>query len=148
MGVKETDTRKRRSHRWIWIASAVSTLLLLPAGCVAWAAYSFSESTREQPVDCGKALDYAWATLPRSARDAHCTAMHWQDTYVEAQFRMPAAEVAGWVAGSYPAAQASSYEEGLHVSYPPKAGWAYEVGIHVRYEGGDTALVRVTAYDS
>ncbi|MEU7029319.1 hypothetical protein AB0A60_21870 [Streptomyces sp. NPDC046275] len=142
------DTKRRLDRPWIRITLGLTGLLLLPAGCAGLAAYSFSQAGEPAPVDCAEAVAFAHATLPGSARDAHCTEMRWRDTYIEIGFAMPAAEAAGWVAGTFPAAEASSSEEGLHASYPPEAGKAYEVGIHVRYEGGDTALVRVVAYDS
>ncbi|MFF8599459.1 hypothetical protein ACF065_26370 [Streptomyces sp. NPDC015232] len=141
------DTKRRLDRPWIWITLGLAALLILPAGCAGLAAYSFSQAGEPWPVDCEDAMDFAFASLPGSARDAHCTEMHWMDTHIEIEFEMPAAEAAGWVAGTFPAAEASSSGEGLHASYPPEAGKAYEVGIHVRYEGGDTALVRVVAYD-
>lgn len=139
---------KRVSRRWIWITVGLTALLLLPAGCAGLAAYSFSQAGKPRPVDCDDAMDFAYATMPRSARDAHCTEMHWMDTHVEIEFEMPAAEAAGWVAGTYPSAEVSEGGRAFHTSYELQtAEDAYEVGVHVRYEGGDTTLVRVTAYD-
>ncbi|MFJ7063998.1 hypothetical protein [Streptomyces sp. NPDC101115] len=144
MGVKQ----RKRSRRW-WVGITVGLFVCcgLPVSCVAWGAYSFSEAGRPQPVDCGEALAYGYAVLPVSARDATCTYAHWQDSYVEAEFRMPADEVAGWLEATYPAATVSEGGRRHHVGFAPASGKAHEVGVTVTDEGGGTAHVRFVAYD-
>ncbi|MFD0367303.1 hypothetical protein [Streptomyces sp. NPDC059071] len=141
--------QRKRSRRW-WVGITVGLFVCcgLPVSCAAWGAYSFSEAGKPQPVDCAEALAYAYAVLPVSARDAHCTYAHWQDSYVEAEFRMPADEVAGWLTATYPTATVSEGGRRHHVEFAPVSGKAYEAGVTVTDEGGGTALVRVFAHDS
>ncbi|MEV3989981.1 hypothetical protein AB0J57_13860 [Streptomyces sp. NPDC049837] len=139
--------RSLRARRWTWIGLAV-VLLGLPGGCVIWGAYAWSEAGRTQQVPCTDALAFARATLPDTARDARCTAAHWQDTYVTADFRMPRAEAKRWLSATYPAAERSvSCETDLCL----RAEWddadLAAVDVEMTYEDGDTALVRLRAFD-
>ncbi|MET9429153.1 MULTISPECIES: hypothetical protein [unclassified Streptomyces] len=145
---KSGKEEKRRGTRWGWICLALPAVLGLPAGCLAWGAYSLSESGREQPVPCDKAMAYARGALPEGARDARCSGAHWQDTYVRAEFRMERAAAEPWIAKTWPAAEprAGSCDTDLclHAEYGDADLSA--VGLEVTYEDGETALVRLFAH--
>ncbi|MFF8291418.1 hypothetical protein ACF068_19605 [Streptomyces sp. NPDC016309] len=139
--------RSARARRWTWIGLAV-VLLGLPGGCVVWGAYAWSEAGRTQEVACSEALAFARATVPEGARDARCTAAHWQDTYVTADFRVPRAEADGWLSAAYPAARPSpscATDRCVHVEFGDADLAA--VDVRLTYEDGDTALVRLRAFD-
>ncbi|MGW4159865.1 hypothetical protein [Streptomyces sp. NPDC004788] len=142
---------KRVSWKWIGITVGLTALLFLPVGCVVLTGTFFDDVDEPHPTDCAKAMSWAGATLPRSAEGARCTEATWMDTTVEAEFRTPSTEVAGWLAGTYPAVPAEVTPGGLrlHLDYDDTAGasGAYDVLVEVRYEDGDTALVHLTAGD-
>ena len=124
-------------------------VLGVPAGCVAWGAYALSESGREREVPCDKALAFARAALPEGARDARCTGAHWQDTYVTASFRMARAETVPWLSATYPAARrAVSCDTDLCLRAEYGDTDLAAVDVDVTYEDGDTALVRLRAFDT
>ncbi|MFB7371129.1 hypothetical protein ACFC0D_14935 [Streptomyces sp. NPDC056222] len=122
-----------------------------PLALVAWTVWEWRDVGRPQPVDCVKVMAFAEATLPRSAWDARCTAAHWQDTSVDAEFRMPRREVAPWLAGTYPGHEPSEFcdvDLCLNVQYgeTPAPSGAAAVDVKVTYEDGDTALVRLGSF--
>ena len=137
---------RRKSRWWIWLAVGLTVLCGLPVGLVAWWAYSFSEAGRPQTVDCGEAMEFARGRLPEFAEDARCTGMHWQDTSITVDFRMPSAGVVDWLESTYPAAETPvACDEDLC------RGIVFDqtlyVSVQVVYEGGGTALVHLTAFD-
>jgi hypothetical protein len=93
----------RRRHWW-WIAGAalLVTVVAVPVVWLLWGAYTLSESGRSREVPCAEAVSFAGAALPEHAEDARCTTASWLDTHYEARFRMPRAEVAGWLGRHYP----------------------------------------------
>ncbi len=130
----------------------VSFLCGGPLALVAWTVWEWKDVGRAQPVDCTKAMAFAEATLPKSAWDARCTATHWQDTFVDVEFRMPRREVRPWLAGTYPGHEpppSCHADVCLDVGYgePPAPGGAAAVNVKVTYEDGDTALVHLGAFD-
>lgn len=145
---------------WIQIAvSAVGTVVLgVPVAFVVWFMFVWDGPGRSEPTDCAQAMDWAGATLPQTSRDARCTEAIWMDVYDHVEFRMPANEVAGWVAGTWPAGEVETRfcdpgadfcvelgEKEIAWNHGPEQSPA-SVDVSVRYEGGDTALVTVAAF--
>jgi hypothetical protein len=93
-----------RRRRWWWIAGTalLVTAAAAPAVWLVWGAYTLSESGRSREVPCEETISFAGAALPEHAEDAKCTTASWLDTQYEARFRMPRAEVAGWLKRHYP----------------------------------------------
>ncbi|MGW5419603.1 hypothetical protein [Streptomyces sp. NPDC003943] len=147
---------KRRGRRWIWILVGVAVVLSLPLAFLWWAASFWDDVGKPQPVDCAEAMSWAGATLPKSAEDAHCTEATWLDTMVDADFRMPRAEVAEWLAGTWPAARPTADaclgtgDLCLHLEaeedFPQTMGGPAAVDVRVTYENADTALVSVSPF--
>ncbi|MEU1865617.1 hypothetical protein [Streptomyces gardneri] len=137
---------KKKSRWWIWLLVGLTVLCGLPVTMMAWWVYSFGEAGRPQPVDCAEAMDFARGRLPADAEDARCTGMHWQDSYVTVDFRMPRAGVADWLKATYPDAEPDTpCEEDLcrvvdhdQVLY---------VHVKVVYEDDGTGLVHLTSFD-
>ncbi|MGW5419604.1 hypothetical protein [Streptomyces sp. NPDC003943] len=142
---------KRVDWKWIWLTVGLMALLFLPVACVAANQVFWDEVGKPQPADCTEAMSWAGATLPKSAESARCTEATWTDTTVEAEFRMPRGEAAEWLAGTWPSVPAEVTPGGLRLrlDYDDTAGasGAYDIAVDVRYEGGDTALVQLTAGD-
>ncbi|MFJ5827882.1 hypothetical protein [Streptomyces sp. NPDC093089] len=138
--------QKRKSRWWIWLAVGLTVLCGLPVALLAWSAYSFTEAGRQQVVDCGEAMEFARGRLPASAEDARCTGMHWQDSYITVDFRMPRAGVADWLEATYPgAAPDTPCDEDLcrEVDFDQ----VLYVRVKVVYEDGGPALVHLTSFD-
>ncbi|QGZ49726.1 hypothetical protein GPZ77_16295 [Streptomyces sp. QHH-9511] len=145
---------KPRLRTWIWVSVLVTVVCGGPLALLVWGAIAFGQAGDPKPVDCAQAMKWAQATLPKSAREPRCATASWLDTYVTADFRMPRAEVAGWLAGTYPGTEPDKQEfcEAdlcLNVQY----GQAVEphgpvaVDVKVTYEG-ETALVRLRAFNT
>lgn len=149
MGDKVRPVRPRPST-WVWVTVLVSFFCGGPIALVIWAAMAFSEAGKPEPMDCAEAMDWAHATMPKSAEDQHCTVSSWLDTQVKAEFRMPRGEVAGWLAGTYPGGRIRSYcPTDLCVDVqemPPDPGGPAAVNVNVTYEDGGTALVHVMPF--
>ena len=98
-----SEAEGRRRQRW-WIAGAalLVAVVAVPAVWLLWGAYTLTESGRSREVPCGETISFAGAALPEHAEDAKCTTASWLDTQYEATFRMPRAEVAGWLRRHYP----------------------------------------------
>ncbi|MFE7411904.1 hypothetical protein [Streptomyces laurentii] len=158
--------RRRWWPRWsrrTWIqitVSALGTVVLgVPVAFVAWFMFVWEGPGKPQPIDCAQAMDWAGATLPKTSRDARCTEAVWMDVYDHVEFRMPANEAAGWVAGTWPAGEVETRfcdpgvdfcvrlesDEGQIAAYDG-TGAPAGVDVSVRYEGGDTALVTVAPF--
>ncbi|MGW6395225.1 hypothetical protein ACWFR1_33065 [Streptomyces sp. NPDC055103] len=135
-----------RPWTWVWVSAVVTLFCGGPLALLVWGAMAWDDIGRPEPVDCAEAMTFARGALPADATEARCTAAHWQDTTVEAEFRMPRDRVKAWVAGTYPTGEPSyACEQDLcvDVSY----GDALYVHLRVAYEDGVTALVRVEAFD-
>ncbi|MFE5483727.1 hypothetical protein [Streptomyces sp. NPDC056527] len=141
---------KPRPRTWFWVTVLVSFLCGGPIALLVWAGMSFSEAGEPKPMDCGEAMEWAQATMPKSARDPRCTVSNWLDTRVSAKFRMPRGEAAGWVAGTYPGGEVRPYchtDLCVDVREPtPEPGGPVVVNVTVTYEDGDTALVLVMPF--
>jgi hypothetical protein len=117
-----------------------------------WAtAEALEESTAGHEAPCAEALAFAGGTLPSGATDARCTVQSWQDTYYQADFRMPRGEVADWTARNWPALKTRTEfchpeSAALCGSTDSTGGQAHALNITVIYEGADTARVRVEAF--
>ncbi|MER5960981.1 hypothetical protein [Streptomyces sp. NPDC002057] len=138
---------KPRAWTWVWASVAVTVLCGGPVALLAWGAMAWSEIGETKEVDCAEVMTFARGSLPVEAEDAHCTAAHWQDTQATAEFRMPRSAIGGWLRTTYPTGRASfSCEEDrcVDVSFDEML----YVHLRITYEDGDTALVRVTAFDT
>ncbi|WP_411077312.1 hypothetical protein [Streptomyces sp. cmx-10-25] len=137
---------KARPWTWVWATAVMTVVCGGPTALLAWGAMAWDEAGEAKPADCADVMTFARGTLPADARDARCTAAHWQDTRVVAGFRTGRAGVGAWLASTYPAGEpAYSCEVGVCVraSYDE----ALFVDVTIAYEDGDTALVRVEAFD-
>ncbi|MEU9994424.1 hypothetical protein [Streptomyces sp. NPDC050848] len=147
---KKVPPVRPRASTWIWVTALVSIVCGGPLALLVWGAMAWDEMGKPQPMDCAEAMDWANATMPKSARDPHCTVSNWLDTQVNAEFRMPRAEVAGWLAGTYPGGEVRSYcQTDLCVDVqetPPEPGGPAAVNVTVTYEDGGTALVHVMPF--
>ncbi|WP_139140877.1 hypothetical protein [Streptomyces oceani] len=101
-------------------------------------------------VSCSKALSFAHGTLPEDASEADCTRADGIDVFVSGRFRMPRADVRGWLDTHYPQAERrTSCEEDLCLerSYASsETEGAYEVRLTVGYVGADSAHVTLEAF--
>ncbi|MFF0555587.1 hypothetical protein ACH4ZU_29760 [Streptomyces sp. NPDC020472] len=139
------DTKKK-SRWWVWLAVGLVVLCGLPVAFLAWGAYSLTEGSRTQPVDCAKAMEFARGRLPADAEDARCTGTHWQDSYITVDFRMPRAGVADWLRTTYPSGEPPVSCDGdlcRSVDYDQ----VLYVDVKVVYEDGGTALVHLASFD-
>ncbi|MFJ4336958.1 hypothetical protein [Streptomyces sp. NPDC088915] len=136
---------KARPWTWVWATVVMTVVCGGPMALLGWGAMAWSEMGEAKPADCAEVMTFARGTLPADARDARCTLAHFQDTLVEAEFRMDRAGAAAWLTVTYPAGEPSSCEEDVCVraSYDE----ALFVDVTIAYEDGDTALVRVEAFD-
>ncbi|MFH8578974.1 hypothetical protein OHB11_20335 [Streptomyces zaomyceticus] len=144
---KKAGPVKPRAWTWVWVSAAVTVFCGGPVAVLAWGAMAWSEIGESQQVDCSEVMTFARGSLPMSAEDAHCTAAHWQDTLADAEFRMPRSEVGGWLDATYPAGRPSlscEQDRCLDVSFDEML----YVTLRITYEDGDTALVRVRAFDT
>ncbi|WP_225801469.1 hypothetical protein [Streptomyces sp. NK15101] len=139
------DTKKE-SRWWIWLLVGLVALCGLPVTFLAWGAYSISEGGREQPVDCAEAMEFARGRLPAGAEDARCTGMHWQDSYITVDFRMPRTGVADWLKTTYPGGEPPASCD-ADLCLDEDYGQALYVHVKVVYEDGGTALVHLTSFD-
>ncbi|MFE0649997.1 hypothetical protein ACFVZH_15575 [Streptomyces sp. NPDC059534] len=138
---------KPRRWTWLWVLVAVTVFCGGPAAVLAWGAMAWSEIGETKEVDCAEVMTFARGSLPMSAEDARCTAAHWQDTQATAEFRMPRSELGGWLEATYPTGKPPfSCERDLCVDV--SFDELLYVHLRVTYEDGDTALVRVQAFDT
>ncbi|GAA4908667.1 hypothetical protein ACFPM3_12435 [Streptomyces coeruleoprunus] len=146
--LQDRDAARRR-RKWWWIGGATAVLFCgLPGVAVAWGAWAFSRAVEPQQVSCAEAADFARATLPAGARDERCTAASWQDTQVTIEFRMPRDELAGWLDATYPGHEPRpSCEQDLCAGIEIGDADLSSVSVRATYEDGDTALVRLLAFD-
>ncbi|MFF9849455.1 hypothetical protein [Streptomyces litmocidini] len=139
------DTKKT-SRWWIWLVVGLVVVCGLPVAFLAWGAYSLTEGSRTQPVDCGEAMEFARGRLPADAEGARCTGTHWQDSYITVDFRMPRAGVTNWLETTYPGGKPPFSCDGdlcLEVDFDQ----ALYVDVKVVYEDGGTALVHLASFD-
>ncbi|MEU6619467.1 hypothetical protein ABZ926_01560 [Streptomyces litmocidini] len=138
---------KPRPWTWVWVSALVTLFCGGPIAVLVWGAMAWSEIGETKQVDCAEMMTFARGSLPASAGDARCTAAHWQDTRATAEFRMPRAEVAGWLEATYPTGEPAfgcEQDRCVDVSYDE----TLYVHVRVTYEDGVTALVRVEAFDT
>ena len=158
----------RGRNRWWLVAVAAG----LPALVLIWLVTAVVRAaTSDDPlgrgpreVPCAEALEFGGARLPAGAYDTRCTVEVWLDTRYAAEFRMPRAELAGWLGRSYPGAPRRTgfcpgdttdlcvsvgFAEGGGERMPGEAypGFgAHTANVLVDYEGPATALVRFSAF--
>ncbi|MBL1096095.1 hypothetical protein [Streptomyces coffeae] len=150
----ERNPHERESPLWKWLSLGIIALLL---GGALWLVLSV---VLDDPLDntaetsCSGAMSFAGGELPEGVTDEHCTERSWQDVTMEGSFRMPRADVAGWLDSSFPgsrerASSSSASCDGdlcLHIEPLPMDAEAAAADITVVYEGGDTALVHFSAF--
>ncbi|MGW0028225.1 hypothetical protein ACWDXD_00065 [Streptomyces sp. NPDC003314] len=137
---------KARPWTWVWATVVVTVLCGGPLALLARGATAWSEMGRAQRVDCAEAMEFARGTLPADARDARCTAAHFQDTQVEAAFRTDRAGAGAWPAATCPARE-TAYSCEVDVCVRASYDEVLFVDVSIAYEDGETALVRVRAFD-
>ncbi|MER7908920.1 hypothetical protein [Streptomyces sp. NPDC096068] len=149
MGEEQTAKRgpvKARPWTWVWATIVVTVFCGGPTALLAWGATAWDETGKAQPADCAGVMAFARGTLPADARDARCTAAHWQESQVVAEFRTDRAGVGSWLAATYPDGEAPpscARDACRSVEY----GEELSVRVAIAYEDGETALVRVEAFD-
>ncbi|MEU9701503.1 hypothetical protein [Streptomyces sp. NPDC047981] len=137
-----------KAWTWVWVSALVTVLCGGPLALLVWGAMAWSEIGEAKPVDCAEAMEFARGTLPVGAQDPVCTAAHWQDTRVTVEFRMERAAYEPWLAEVYPDREkAPTCEHGFATCARASFGDALFVDLAVAYEDGDTALVRLSAFD-
>ncbi|WP_225838695.1 hypothetical protein [Streptomyces sp. NK08204] len=151
----------RGRTRW----GLVAAVLALPGLLLAWMVVLVVKSALSdyplggapEKVSCAEALSFGGARLPTGAYDTHCTVQAWQDTDYEAGFRMPRADVRGWLKATYlqgPAPGTDLCDEGADLclnlnsdAHPPPDGVdANAVVVNVTYESAGTARVSFSAF--
>ncbi|MEU7070759.1 hypothetical protein AB0B30_08070 [Streptomyces narbonensis] len=138
--------QRPRRRTWIWVSVLATFFCGGPLAFLVWGAMVWDDIGKEKPYDCAEAMAFARGRLPAGAEDARCTERHFQDSFVTADFRMPRAEVAPWLAATYPTGTTEptcKQDLCVDVSYDQ----LLYVDVQVTYEDGDTALVRVEAFD-
>ncbi|MFF6980447.1 hypothetical protein ACFZAV_22700 [Streptomyces sp. NPDC008343] len=146
---------------WPVFAAIVALPGLVIAGLVAlvvmWVVADDPPRSGADTVSCPDALHFGGAELPDGAEVVGaCKTQGFQDIHYSATFRMPRADVPGWLEGTYPDAPAPGtkfcgavdVDLCLDVDAPgghPDAG-AHAVQVRVEYEDADTALVRFAAF--
>ncbi|MFF4170279.1 hypothetical protein [Streptomyces sp. NPDC001744] len=138
---------KRRRRIWIGASALATVVCGGPLALLVWGAMAWDDIGKPEPADCSEVMTFARGRLPADARDARCTAAHWQDTRAVAEFRTGRAVAGAWLAATYPAGKpAPSCEQDVCVD----VAYGQELYVHVRiaYEDGETALVRVEAFDT
>lgn len=148
------------------VAVALAAMGVLIAQVAGGALAGEPGSPREAP--CAEAPAFGGAKLPAGASEARCTVRTWLDTDYEARFRMPRADVPGWLGAAYPDAPLArtpscaldsadicldlglTEGDGNHAGRVPgrtDPGFgASAVQVTVKYEGPDQALVIFTAF--
>ncbi|MGW1539174.1 hypothetical protein ACWCPM_02550 [Streptomyces sp. NPDC002309] len=153
-----------RGHTRWGVFTAIATVPLLIAGTLvaglvaAFVLIDDEEAGGYVPekTDCTRALAFGGAALPEGARTESCTVSRGIDRGYTAVFRMPRADVSGWLAGTYPDAPAPGsvcedadadlcLDLGLSDALPGPAG-AHAVRVAVEHEDARTALVRFSAF--
>ncbi|MFD3941361.1 hypothetical protein [Streptomyces sp. NPDC058579] len=120
-----------------------------PIALLVWGAMAWDEMGEAKPVDCVEAMEFARGSLPAGAQEPVCTAAHWQDTSVTVEFRMERAAYEPWIAAVYPdRTKALTCEHGFAACSRASFDDALFVDVAVAYEDGDTALVRLNAFDT
>ncbi|MFC8789362.1 hypothetical protein [Streptomyces cinereoruber] len=147
MGEEKAPKRKpvkARPWTWVWATAVMTVICGGPLALLAWGAMAWDEIGEAKPADCSDVMTFARGTLPADARDARCTAAHWQDTVAEAEFRTDRA--GAWLAATYPAGEPESFCE-VDVCVRASYDEVLFVDVSIAYEDGGTALVRVKAFD-
>ncbi|MFF6870743.1 hypothetical protein ACFZDF_15595 [Streptomyces sp. NPDC007910] len=126
-----------KARPWTWVRATVVVTVFCggPPALLARGATAWSEMGRAQRVDCAEAMEFA-----------RCTAAHFQDTQVEAAFRTDRAGAGAWPAATCPAretAYSCEVDACVRASYDEVSF----VDVSIPYEDGETALVRVRAFD-
>ncbi|MET9901975.1 hypothetical protein [Streptomyces sp. NPDC006446] len=137
---------------WALGCCAVPPALL--AGLVVFG-HLFWGGVDHQEASCEEALAFAAARLPAGASDQDCESYGVMDRAYRGTFRMPRADVAAWVAASFPdrsgaADPGCAADLCVDVRRDPMAKTtkgAYGIGLEVTYEPGAGALVSFGAYD-
>lgn len=146
-GTKVPPVRPR-AWTWVWVSALVTVLCGGPLALLVWGAMAWDEIGEAKPVDCAEAMEFARGSLPAGAQDPVCTAAHWQDTQVTVEFRMERAAYEPWLAAAYPTREpALTCDHGLAACSAVSFGESLFVNVGVAYEDGDTALVRLKAFD-
>ncbi|MFB6842452.1 hypothetical protein [Streptomyces sp. NPDC056361] len=143
---KKAEPVRPRARTWVWVTVLVTAFCGGPVALFAWFVTGLDDVGMPKPAACSEVMAFAHGSLPADAEDARCTEAHFQDTTVEAEFRMPRAGVGAWLKATYPTGEpALGCEQGrcVDVSYDD----ALYVRVRVTYEDGATALVRVEAFD-
>lgn len=153
-----------RGHtRWGVFAAVAAVPLLIVTTLVVGLVAAFvltddEEVGRHVPekADCARALAFGGAALPEGARAESCTVSRGIDTGYTAVFRMPRADVSGWLAGTYPDAPApgsvcADADADLCLDLGPSDALPAPVGAHavrvaVEHEDARTARVRFSAF--
>ncbi|MGF0171249.1 hypothetical protein ACQF36_12250 [Streptomyces sp. Marseille-Q5077] len=160
-GTKAGAQERRGRTRWSMFAAIVALPGLVLAGLMAlvvmWVVADDPTRSGPDTVACPDALHFGGAELPDGAEVVgSCTTQGFQDIHYSATFRMPRADVSGWLKETYPDAPAPGTEfcGGVDVDLcldldapggHPDAG-AHAVQVRVEYEDADTALVRFAAF--
>ncbi|MFK0118803.1 hypothetical protein [Streptomyces sp. NPDC090994] len=168
-----TGTTAGRTRWWLVAAiAAVPALALLPflVGFL-WFVLSDGDDRQDRgavrETGCARALAFGGAALPSGARTVGaCEEFVGLDLAYRAEFRMPRADVRGWLAHTYPAApapgtescpayaadQGTEREADLCLDLGPGQGLpdgveadAVQIGV-VAEDGTGTALVRFSAF--
>ncbi|MEV7993861.1 hypothetical protein AB0O67_18665 [Streptomyces sp. NPDC086077] len=161
-GEAEGRDRPRGRTRWgIFAALAAAPVLIVGTLVVGLVAFVLTDEEDvgayvAEKADCGQALAFGGAALPEGARTESCTVARGIDTGYTAVFRMPRADVRGWLAGTYPAAPAPRsgcvdadadlcLDLGHSDALPPDVD-AHGVQVTVEHSDARTALVRFSAF--
>ncbi|WP_159043155.1 MULTISPECIES: hypothetical protein [unclassified Streptomyces] len=137
---------KARPWTWIWASVAMTVVCGGPLALVAWGAAAWDGAGGAKPADCSEVMTFARGTLPADARDARCTGAHWQESRVVAEFRTDRAGAGSWLSATYPDGVAPS-SCARDVCRSVEYGEVLSVRVSIAYEDGETALVRVEAFD-
>jgi len=151
----------RGRTRWGVLAAVLALPGLAVAGCIVLVVFwlltdDASLGGGPEQVPCADALRFGGAELPDGAEVVGaCEEQGFQDVRYSADFRMPRADVPGWLRDTYPQAPApaTAYCDGdadlcLDVDHPgdgPGVG-AQAVQVNVEYEAAGTALVHFSAF--
>ncbi|MFI9611324.1 hypothetical protein ACIHCM_06465 [Streptomyces sp. NPDC052023] len=158
-----TGRDQARSRAWRGIFAAVAAVPVLILGVLVVGVPAFLLTDDEEvgrhvaeKADCAEAPAFGGAALPEGARTESCTVTHGTDPGYRAVFRMPRADVRGWLAGSYPDAPeprracASSDADlclGLRRSDAlPGDARAHGVQVEIAHQDAGTALVSFSAF--
>ncbi|MYV67493.1 hypothetical protein GT043_16480 [Streptomyces sp. SID2131] len=144
--VPQRKPAKTRPWTWVWATALMTVVCGGPMALLAWGAAAWDGIGEPKPADCAEVMTFARGTLPADARDARCTAAHWQETQVMAEFRTDRAGVGAWLAATCPAGE-PAYSCEVNVYVRASYDEVLFVDVTIAYEDGETALVRVEPFD-